>query len=39
MAKTDKCTGCGAIRIVKNDLCKRCRNAHEDIKVVGGAAE
>jgi len=38
MTKTDKCIECGAIRIVKEDICKRCR-MNKEIKVVGGAAE
>lgn len=39
MSKTDKCSECGAIRIVKDDVCKRCRIEKSEIKVVGGAAE
>jgi len=26
MAKVGKCIACGAHRIVKQDMCKRCRN-------------
>lgn len=35
MQKVEKCTDCGATRVIKNDLCKRCRmnGFHEIVEI------
>ena len=33
MTKSGKCSGCGATRIVKRDLCKRCRAFDKKVAV------